>query len=62
MKEEAVRKSIALSFRHAREGAKALRELDGKVSVMLWGKMWSTDDLEKLLELFERAVVWRKRT
>ena len=61
MRDDALRRSIALSFERAREGARALRKLDGNVSVMLWGKVWSTKDLEKLLELFERVVLWEKR-
>ncbi len=62
MKEEALRRSIATSFERAMEGAKALRELDGNVTVMMWGKEWSTRDLEKLLELFRRRVLWTGRT
>jgi len=62
MKEEALRRSIALSFETAIEGAKALRELDGNVSVVLWGKRWNTDDLIRLLDLFRRRALWSGRT
>ena len=56
MKEEALIKSIRSKFEEAIEATKALRELKGNQSVMLWGKQWSTYDLEKLLELFSRVV------